>query len=143
MKKYTLILLLLLMLPVHAGAQGNVPPGMNVQFEAFDTAVTTHQVSEHAIHGRYLQYLTRAPDDTGPTCPNDQATCPEIPGLSPAVLDFVVNIYTIPLGNGYECVAIYHGPSDQDWRRVINHGPETWRNSDWEPISVQGVENAR
>jgi hypothetical protein len=137
MKRITIIILMgLIMAPVQSvNSQANVPPGMDKQFTQFNAAIVAHQADNLTTHGRFLQYLTRKPGDVGPACPNDQATCPEIPGISPANLDFTVNIYTSPHGEGYECVAVYHGPQDTTWKKVINHGPETFRSHDWVEVT--------
>lgn len=63
-------------------------------------------------------------------CPLDQGECPEIPEL-PEGVTLAVNVYEAPSGPGYEIMATYTDEQGQEWRTVLNFGPEIWRNASW------------
>lgn len=64
-----------------------------------------------------------------PLCPPDQDGCPDAITV-PDGMTVTVNTYVSPMGDGYEVVyeTIQAGML---YRRVVNHGPETWRERDW------------
>lgn len=135
-------IIMLLGVPVAVSAQGQVPPSADNHLETFDAAIVTLQANYYSAGGKYLQYLRRQSGDSGSRCPNDQAACPEIPGAPDTPkLDYVVNVYSSPDGNGFECAGIYHANDETTYKRVINHGPETWREHDWQLIDASEVEN--
>lgn len=78
--------------------------------------------------------LSAAPDRLSAR-PTDQAETlaalwggAELPGLVPFAL--TVNVYDGPAGRGWEAV-IEMVDNGQLWRRVVNSGPETWREQPW------------
>lgn len=72
-----------------------------------------------------------------PLCPPDAATCPP-PLPAPDGVQVYVNTYTGPTGDGYEIVYEY-----QNWRKIENHGPETWRAQDWHIPALRFVSPLR
>lgn len=137
-----IVVIMLLCIPVAVAAQGHVPPSADNHLETFDTAVAALQATNYASNGRYMQWLRRQSTDTGPRCPSDQAACPEIPGAPDTPkIDYVVNVYLSDSGAGFECVGYYYANDDVIWKRVINHGPETWREHDWKIVAANEVEN--
>jgi len=135
-RKLIAYFLLFLLTPIPIYAQVTVPPAADNHMETFDAAIVTLQSQNFSAGGKYLQYLRRTSTDTGPRCPIDQAACPDIPGApSNPKFDYLVNIYKGPYGDGFESVGYYYGNQDTIYKRVINHGPETWREHDWTIVS--------
>lgn len=112
----------------------------NVMFGAWDMAGT--QAGYKASHGVYWQGLSThpippvfgAPEppilDSHPT---DQAYTWEDIGMlfGPLQCSMRVDVYNGPDGHGYTLTTIVEISGDI-WKRVINIGPETWRDSAWE-----------
>ena len=129
---FSLILACLIVTQVLADAS---PPGVVVnQVAQFDSDMSTMQITYTTSHGRYLQ-LRSIPPNTQPGpeyCPDDVPECPTFSLPAAHATSLEVNVYTSPYGIGFEIVAVYEQPGTGTlWRRVYNHGPETWRERAW------------
>lgn len=104
-----------------------------------------------AAHGVYFQglptHLVKPADgaDVAPdglsSKPTDQAESWHDAGfVLPDKLPMAVtiNVYESPDGHGYE-VVLRVRVNDRQYRRVLQHGPETWRERDW----VEEVNNGQ
>jgi hypothetical protein len=58
----------------------------------------------------------------------------QLPGLVPFAL--TINVYDGPDGRGWEAV-IEMVDNGQLWQRVVNSGPETWREQPWALVSPE------
>lgn len=106
------------------------------------------QAQYYGVNGRYYQALeshTAAPDvptvpdaiNNSPTDqPEDLALFWESFAELPDVLawSFRIDTYSGPDGDGY-VVTVTTVVNGQPWQRVINYGPDTWRDADWYLVS--------
>lgn len=125
---------------------------------AIDAALITHwakiqnwMTTYAAGHGgRYFQALrshTTPPANGAASAPDRLTLKPtdqtetlaqlwngaSLPSIVPFAL--TVNVYDGPAGAGWEAV-IEMIDAGQLWRRVVNSGPETYRDSAWSPVVV-------
>lgn len=139
MKKLALVVTLITLWGALVAAQTGAPPDT----AALDATMSAAQAAYHARTGHYLQlqapYPTLAPPRLRALIFNDRQAAPHRPSPLPTPIPefswftqpgVVVNVYTGPLGDGFEIVYILNG-----WRRIAVAGPETWRAQDWQPLS--------
>ena len=76
--------------------------------------------------------LSSRPTDQAETL-GDLWSGAQLPGLLPFAL--TINVYDGPEGRGWEAV-IEMVDGGQLWRRVVNSGPETWREQPWQVVEA-------
>lgn len=122
-----------------------VPTRIRNEFPTIANAIVNYQIAYFEENGRYWQGIRTheiAPTDGRTEVPiktrrpSDQAedwSAISLPNSMDVALE--VHTYDGPNGKGYiifgECII-----DGEVWRRAINFGPETYRDSDWIVINV-------
>lgn len=148
MKRLALILavLLTLALPLAAHAAGPLDD-IDAEVNGWLPRLAIYQNNYAGQNGRYYQMLwshTAAPST--PTAPNNLLAHPDdqvatgqsfwLSATMPATPTYRIRVdtYSGPTGAGYVTV-LETSINGQSWLKMVNFGPETWRNSDWFNLS--------
>lgn len=98
--------------------------GGRTYWQGLETHVTTPTGGTSAA-----PTLTRKPTDQAESWSDEGHSVPS------RSFSFTVNVYKGPSGHGYELVCQFLDAGGR-WRRVVNVGPETWREQPWTFLAV-------